>query len=1017
MHAFADVRLPHVTPVAAVTKQPEPTRKPLYLRFSRSVRNILHNKKWRNIVIAGIALLFAGAIFLRLFLASAGVTTAYLVPDTDVTTQWTQTGGTSDNSCAGGTHCDFIDEGQTSDDTTYIGTGTALGDGVVEAYDMSTVSNIKYAKAVQLKMSVMSATNANGGTMDTLSVDISINGSSVLSTTNITPTFNTWSNQILAMVSGTWTQSDINSLRVTVTRVVAGSGSPSNQDDDIRISNITAFLSYVEVSNLNQSSYRFFDNSDSNPGGAMTFARVWSTESRDLISSGGQISPKDVAATNDGGFIVAGQSLASGFLSSRGAFLMKFTAAGELAWLQKLTTGGSDSFAAIRSTSDGGYIACGFGSTTNGITLAKITSNGSVSWYRQFGSTATEDCNNVTQLTDGGFALCGYTGTNANDALVAKFDSSGTLLWTSTWGGSAQDICYGIAGSTDGGVVIAGETRSYLTAGGGTNDGFLAKFDTSGTLLWNRTWGGSGGDSFADVKVTGTGNFIVSGQTSLGAGGFDLALAVYDSSGTYQWSRTWGGAADESSDGLTEAADGNYVIAGYSNSFGNDYEAVIVKYDTSGNLVWNRSFGGSSSDRGQGLALTNDGGFIQPVLSVNFGYGTNNMIIVKRDSTGNIAGCSSVCGAPAASSNVPASGTATPTATSGPGSGFSAVSATPTVPTLTLVVNDIVAIQPTVDVGSALAAESTPATSPNDGRPFRLRLGVNVTTSKLDGGVTNFKLQYAARGADNSCDTNFTNETYADVTTSTPVRYYDNTNASSGLGVATNANDPTDGGNTLVRQTYVESDSTTFTNPTLIPSGQTGLWDFALTTFSTTLGSHYCLRLVESSGTVLNTYSVIPEIISSGPNNSPAAPTLSAPSNTSTSVSITPTFQLRTTDTETDYVRYKIEVCTTSNCSAILRTIDQTSSQTGWTGQDAQTSTAYIAASAIGSSTLASHTYQPTALSFSTQYWWRAYAIDPGGSNTWSSASSIFSFTTSTPTSNTYLNGGTQIRGGTRIGN
>ena len=129
--------------------------------------------------------------------------------------------------------------------------------------------------------------------------------------------------------------------------------------------------------------------------------------------------------------------------------------------------------------------------------------------------------------------------------------------------------------------------------------------------------------------------------------------------------------------------------------------------------------------------------------------------------------------------------------------------------------------------------------------------------------------------------------------------------------------------------------------------------------------------------------------------NNPAAPTLNSPASSATSVALTPTFQMRTTDPNSDYLRYKIDVCSTSNCSSIVRTIDQTSSQTGWTGQDTQSSTAYIGSSVLTSSTMANYNYQLPALTAGTQYWWRAYAIDPGGDNVWSSASAIQSFTTS----------------------
>jgi hypothetical protein len=137
-------------------------------------------------------------------------------------------------------------------------------------------------------------------------------------------------------------------------------------------------------------------------------------------------------------------------------------------------------------------------------------------------------------------------------------------------------------------------------------------------------------------------------------------------------------------------------------------------------------------------------------------------------------------------------------------------------------------------------------------------------------------------------------------------------------------------------------------------------------------------------------------------NSTPAAPTLSSPANSATGVSLTPQLQLRTTDSDNDYLRYEVQICSTNNCSSVVRTACQdsnlpnscTGSQTGWSGQDQQSTTAYTGNSTIGSSTLATYTYQLPPLSPSTQYWWRAYAIDPGGNNTSSSASSISTFTT-----------------------
>ena len=152
-------------------------------------------------------------------------------------------------------------------------------------------------------------------------------------------------------------------------------------------------------------------------------------------------------------------------------------------------------------------------------------------------------------------------------------------------------------------------------------------------------------------------------------------------------------------------------------------------------------------------------------------------------------------------------------------------------------------------------------------------------------------------------------------------------------------------------------------------------------------------------------------------NQPPAAPVLKQPSAGQTRVSILPELRLVATDPDGDYTRYKIQVCSTSNCSGIVRTIDQSAAtappelaQVGWLSQSLQNMTAYA------SGQTAIHTYQAPALAISTQYWWRAYAIDPGGGNVFGLSSAIGTFTTGPsikPDIN--VNGNSTIYGGATL--
>ncbi|MBU4338688.1 hypothetical protein KKB43_01150 [Patescibacteria group bacterium] len=164
------------------------------------------------------------------------------------------------------------------------------------------------------------------------------------------------------------------------------------------------------------------------------------------------------------------------------------------------------------------------------------------------------------------------------------------------------------------------------------------------------------------------------------------------------------------------------------------------------------------------------------------------------------------------------------------------------------------------DVGTPLAAQDTTATLGATGALFRLRMLLHIGTAQLVISGQTFKLQFAQQSG--TCDTGFVDETYADVTAATVIAYKDNTTPADGASLTANANDPTHGADTIVNQTYEELND--FTNSVAaIPSGQDGKWDFSLFDNGATASTAYCLRAVKSDGSVLNTYTVVPQITTS----------------------------------------------------------------------------------------------------------------------------------------------------------
>lgn len=170
------------------------------------------------------------------------------------------------------------------------------------------------------------------------------------------------------------------------------------------------------------------------------------------------------------------------------------------------------------------------------------------------------------------------------------------------------------------------------------------------------------------------------------------------------------------------------------------------------------------------------------------------------------------------------------------------------------------------DVWAVLAAQDSSATLSSDGEEFRLRSLVSVTQNKLRQNETDFKLQFSERVG--TCDISFTWETYIDVTAATAIAFNDNATPNDEATLTTNANDPINGGTTVVNQTYQELNTFT-TSVSAIWKDQDWKWDFSLIDNTAPDSTSYCFRIVESDGTLLDTYSVIPEITTITP---PPAP-------------------------------------------------------------------------------------------------------------------------------------------------
>lgn len=283
----------------------------------------------------------------------------------------------------------------------------------------------------------------------------------------------------------------------------------------------------------------------------------------------------DVQQTLEGGYVLAG---------GWGACLIKIDSSGDVTWIQDYG-GGYDLLYSVQQTPDRGYIAAGihWNSPHYDWYIVKTDSLGNIIWDQQYGTNAGDEyAQSVLQTADGNLVVTGFTtsyGSGAADIWLMKLDTNnGSIIWSRTYGGDGIDKGVKVRIVEDGAYVVGGWTTSF---GAGNHDFYLIKTDSLGNLTWERTFGGNFNDQVYNMTGTIDGGLILVGWTdSFGAGGDDLYLVKTDIEGYEEWSYAYGGSNDDIGNSIKQTDDSNYIVAGYTNSFGaGGYDFYLIKVE------------------------------------------------------------------------------------------------------------------------------------------------------------------------------------------------------------------------------------------------------------------------------------------------------------------------------------------------------------------------------------------------------------------------------------------------------
>jgi hypothetical protein len=304
-----------------------------------------------------------------------------------------------------------------------------------------------------------------------------------------------------------------------------------------------------------------------------------------------------------------------------------------------------DSAGEVRDTPDGGYIIIGTKyiitsrkeETNNNRAnnemawLIKTDKTGKFQWDKLFGGNNVDIGTSINVTSDGGYIIGGFTGSYGHggygDAWLIKTDYAGNQQWSKTYGEFYSDTANDVIQTSGNEYVLLGSTSNY---GSGKEDFWLIKTDNKGNEQWNKTFGGIDDDIGYSIQQTIDGGFILNGITwSFGKGNSDIWIIKIDNQGNMIWNKTFGGSSPDQSSTILQTSDGGYIITGERSK-----ALWVIKTDSSGNIIWNKTYGGPYSEFGSSILQLNGGKYIISGFIEQGGMFTDDVWLIKINQTG-----------------------------------------------------------------------------------------------------------------------------------------------------------------------------------------------------------------------------------------------------------------------------------------------------------------------------------------------------------------------------------------------
>ncbi|WP_017732643.1 T9SS type A sorting domain-containing protein [Nafulsella turpanensis] len=318
---------------------------------------------------------------------------------------------------------------------------------------------------------------------------------------------------------------------------------------------------------------------------------------------------------------------------------------------------GQGELTSVAATADGGYL---LGETTafkagfwTDYGIIKLDASGNQLWRKTYGGNQQEELSALVALPDGGFLLAGTSKSGISgdkteenrsrrnypgfvymgpDYWVIRIDAEGNKLWDKTFGSSGNDYLIDAIPTADGGFLLGGHSFGGATADKSAVERgtWVVRIDAYGNKLWDNAFNGSGSVTFTSFTEAADGSgFLLGGSTLGGAdsrGSSDYWVLHIDQQGEQVWERTFGGKGFERVGALAAPAEGGFLIGGSSTSGASGDKSQenrghndfwVLRVDASGNILWEKTFGGNLWDNFRDMVASRDGGFVLAGESVS----------------------------------------------------------------------------------------------------------------------------------------------------------------------------------------------------------------------------------------------------------------------------------------------------------------------------------------------------------------------------------------------------------------